>query len=314
MPIPLIVWAGGLILTTVAGAGAGAKGGADLARAKRTVKDCQSEYERAFARYTLAESEAADAVLQFNQLRAKIQDTTLTAWVDWLAEHEHQVRRLPHETVSGVKLERPNLPRLKRLYKPAGLAAGGAQAAVAGVMAQQAALAAVRTFAVASTGTAISSLTGAAAQSATLAWLGGGTLAAGGGGVAAGGMVLTGVAIAPAVLLGGITLAVQGDKALTQAAKYRKDVNVAIARIDTAIAMFAQLMRRIAELTRAITDTNSRARDSLAALAALEFDPRNDAHVESFQKTALSMRALSELLETPLVDQHGRPDSQGEAA
>jgi len=64
----------------------------------------------------------------------------------------------------------------------------------------------VMSIGTASTGTAISSLSGAAATNAFLAFLGGGSLAAGGGGIALGSIVLGGVTIAPAILIGGFVM------------------------------------------------------------------------------------------------------------
>lgn len=79
-----------------------------------------------------------------------------------------------------------------------GVAAG---AAVGGAAAYGAFVGAV-SLGTASTGTAIAGLSGVAATNAALALLGGGTLAAGGAGVAGGMALLTGIAAAPAVLLG----------------------------------------------------------------------------------------------------------------
>jgi hypothetical protein len=180
---------------------------------------------------------------------------------------------------------------------------GSVSAAVSAVAAQQAALAGVRALATAGTGVGISSLSGAAAESATLAWLGGGAIAAGGGGVAAGTIVLSGVAIAPAMLVGGITLAIQGDKARTQAEKYDAEVNCSIEEIRTNIKLLKRLERRASELDEALTDLDKRARRSLKTLASLDFDPSRHAH--EFQRTALLMRALAQLLDTPLLDANG---------
>ena len=74
------------------------------------------------------------------------------------------------------------------------LVLGGVGFASAAIIAAAEALtlATVSTFAVASTGTAISSLSGIAASNATLAWLGGGSIAAGGFGMTGGLVVLLG--------------------------------------------------------------------------------------------------------------------------
>jgi hypothetical protein len=68
-------------------------------------------------------------------------------------------------------------------------------------------MAAVMTFAAASTGTQISALSGVAAHNATMAFLGGGSVASGGGGMAVGTMVLTGIGTAVGIAATiGITL------------------------------------------------------------------------------------------------------------
>jgi hypothetical protein len=92
---------------------------------------------------------------------------------------------------------------------------------------------------VASTGTLIGSLSGAAAWNATLAWLGGGSLAAGGGGMALGSLVLGGITVGPAVLIGGFVLAGEGEKALTKAREYEAQVNTAIANIEADKRLYA---------------------------------------------------------------------------
>ena len=95
-------------------------------------------------------------------------------------------------------------------------------------------------------------------------------------------MVLSGVAIAPALLVGGITLAIQGDKAHTQAQKYMAQVNCAVQEMRTNAKLLKRLERRAGEL---------------------DCDPAEDAH--EFQQAALLMRALAEVLDTPLLDADG---------
>lgn len=77
----------------------------------------------------------------------------------------------------------------------------------------------VSTFASASTGTAISTLGGVAARNATLSWLGGGSISTGGGGALFGGAVLGGAAAAVGVVILGIQLNAQADKAFHESEK-----------------------------------------------------------------------------------------------
>lgn len=197
-------------------------------------------------------------------------------------QNERNVGRAQRKIVTGVEIPPVNLPQLKKVIHEAKLLQGGATAVISAAVARQAALGGVRALATAGTGTAIASLSGAAAESATLAWLGGGTLAAGGGGVAAGSAVLTGVAAAPAVLVGGITLAIQGDKAKTKAKKYEADVTANVEEMRTHIELLDRLCVRVDEV-RSVLDRD----------------------LELFQRTALLMAEVGRVLRTPLLGTDG---------
>lgn len=113
---------------------------------------------------------------------------------------------------------------------------------------------------------------------------------------------------APALLIGGLTLSAQGEKAFTQARAYEAKVNVACAQMQTRIELFGELRRRIREMSSLLADLRRRAEASLAELQAVDFDPAQ--HAELFQRTALLMRALGEVLSTPLLDADGNPSDE----
>lgn len=121
--------------------------------------------------------------------------------------------------------------------------------------------------------------------------------------MAAGGMVLTGVAIAPALLIGGITLAIQGEKALTQAKKYKADVEVAEASIELQIDLMKRLRRRTDELRSVLDRLDQRASSSLSELAKLDFDPDRDLLL--LQQTALLMAEIGRVLSAHLLNPNG---------
>lgn len=304
MPIPLIAM--GLVLggAAVSGAAAGIKGVYDMTEAKRIVRRAEERYGEASDAYRLVEAEIGECVRGYGDYQLQVVTITLGAWVAWLEENERKVRKLDHAVVDGVEIKVPDLPSLKlRVAEAKGILSGATSAVVAAVAAQQAALIGVRALAVAGTGVAISTLSGAAAESATLAWLGGGTIAAGGGGVAAGTVVLSGIAVAPAVLIGGITLAVQGDKARTQAEQHRADVNVAVEEMEANSQVLRRVGDRVGEMTRVVRELDTAATTALGELSDIEFDPA--VHASDFQRTALLMRALAEALDTPLIDEDG---------
>ncbi len=108
-----------------------------------------------------------------------------------------------------------------------------------------------------------------------------------------------------AVLIGGFVLAGEGEKALTKAREYEVEVNVAIAKIEAVEDFLLQVRRRIGELEALLKSLNDL---SLAGLNALEakatFDKTTD--VKQFQQVALLVKALAEIMKTPVLDTQGQ--------
>jgi hypothetical protein len=169
----------------------------------------------------------------------------------------------------------------------------------------------VTALASASTGTAITSLSGAAATNAVLAFLGGGSLASGGGGIAAGAIVLGGITAGAfasvGALTGGILLSAHGAKALTRAKKYSAEVDKAVATLENSWVVMKGIMERVRELKELLLQLEQRALGGLGKLKPLvaKFDTNNMHHKEVFQKTALLMKSIGEIANTPILDENG---------
>lgn len=233
-----------------------------------------------------------------------MQVETLGAFVKWLEANERKVRRLDRVVLDGVEVTIPSLPDMKvQVLEAENVLSSSLSAIAAGAAARSAALAGVNAFATAGTGTAISTLSGAAAQNAALAYLGGGSIASGGGGMAAGATVLSGVAIAPAVLITGIAVGIEGQKAKTRASKLRPQVNTSRAHMRKAAGMLEAIVERSDELRSVLERLDERTLASLDKLRAVEFDPNS--HAQIFLETAQFIRGLSEVLNTPLLDEDG---------
>ncbi|WP_062381182.1 hypothetical protein [Demequina pelophila] len=309
MPLPVVVAAVAIGVSAVVGGGAAIDGGIKMKSAKDTVRTAQRTHEARLTIFRAEEARVQAVAGAYGKRQLRIQKATLGGWVEWLEANEKKVRLIGRPTVDGVEVEQPDIPHLKaRVVESVTLLKGGMGAAAGAVAMQQGALWGVTSFAAASTGTAISGLSGAAAQSATLAWLGGGSIAAGGGGVALGGLMLTGIAAAPAALIGGFAVGVQGQKAKTKAKEIEANVEVAVAEMEAKQALLRQVEVRIGELEDVLDRMNARALASLEALAGLDFDP--EAHLADFQRTALLMAALGKILGTPVVDVDGRPSQE----
>ena len=184
------------------------------------------------------------------------------------------------------------------------LAAAGASA-----VASAATTGAVTMFATASTGAAISGLSGAAANSALLAALGGGSLAAGGGGMALGSMVLGGITVAPALALGGLAIASEGEKALTKATKCDREVEVAIKEMEARETILDGIVMRLRELSSLLGQLKDRAIDSITEIesmaAANLFDPACDEHMEMLRALLLIVSSLAQIMKTPIIGEDG---------
>lgn len=298
MVIPLAI---PLAVVIAAGVGAAGKGVADIAKARSLAMDAGAGHEAALGALESAQKPVHDRVSEYGEQQLAAVTETIGRFADWIERNRMAVNRLEHDAVDGVEVTVPELPDMKSEVKQAkGWIAGGVAGASAAATAPGVALMGVSAFATASTGSAIAGLSGAAATNATLAWLGGGAIAAGGGGMAAGAIVLNLIAIAPAALISGITVAIIGSKQKTSATKYVAEVNVAIEHIESAISLLPRVAERVTELSAVLQSLVDRAEVALDALESLSFDP--DLHAADFATTLKLVRGIREVVNTPLID------------
>lgn len=304
--IPLILGAlalGGAVL----GVGAGAAGVADMNEAKEIGKRAQKRHEDAVIRLKVDWEATNNLAEEYGQLQLDVMMSTIGRFVDFIERNIGKATQSEKEFLDG--LDGISVQQVKE-YKTAALQAqqffkGGAKAIGAATAGYGGAMGLATSVGVASTGTLIGSLSGAAATNATLAWLGGGSLAAGGGGMALGSLVLGGITVGPAVLIGGFVLAGEGEKALTKAREYEAEVNVAIAKIEAAKDFMKQVTWRIIELMDLVESLNKLAVIGLDELESLPtFNKNRDA--SKFQQVALLMKALAEIMKTPVLDTEGQ--------
>ncbi|MFK0730475.1 MAG: hypothetical protein ACFKPT_08910 [Gloeotrichia echinulata GP01] len=304
--IPLILGAVA-IAGAVLGVGAGAVGFSDMNEAKEIGNRAQKRHEDAVSDLK-ADWEATNELAQeYGQLQLDVMKNTIGRFVDFIERNIGKAKQNEKEFLEG--LDGISVQQIKE-YKTAAVEAeqffkGGAKAVGAAAAGYGGAMSLATSVGVASTGTLIGGLSGAAAWNATLAWLGGGSLAAGGGGMALGSLVLGGITVGPAVLIGGFVLAGEGEKALTKAREYEAEVNIAIAKIETAKDFMQQVKRRITELMDLLKTLNDLAAMGLDELESLpSFNKNMDA--TRFQQVALVVKALAEIMKTPVLDSEGQ--------
>ncbi len=285
IPLVLIATGGG---TAVAGLFQGSSGAAKLQEARQILGGANDVHDRTVSLTEEAVAATNQAVAEHGREQQEAQQRVVTRMADFLRHHQGQVSESPWLLVDGVEAELTQISDFPGALIAASEWLGGAvRAGVTAAATYVCVPAAVSALGTASTGAAIGSLSGAAAQSATLAWLGGGSLASGGGGIALGAANLNLVTVGPAVVVGGLMLNGQGEKALTQSKAYSAEVDVAEANHEVFRTRLRVVNRRVAELSELLGALSTRAGSALDDLERDPFDA--ESHAERFRRPGVSL-------------------------
>jgi len=307
--IPIIL--GAIALGTGAfGANKVIKGVGDLSVAKKKVARAVKLYNQGNAKLESRASEVNKIVEEYGVLQLSIKETVFARTVSLIEAIGRKSKVDIYEIIAGVDAKAPQVKvgehhniaavdALKGLVSAAGISAAASAATTSGVTA----------FATASTGAAISGLSGAAANSAMLAALGGGSLAAGGGGMALGTVVLSGIAAGPAIAIGGLAIAAEGEKALTKAVEAEVQVKHALALMRVKDTLLNAISSRISELSSIINEMQRLATHVLDDLERLVerdvFNVGSDDHMEKLRSLLLVVGSLASIMRTPILDEDG---------
>ncbi|MFE6507624.1 hypothetical protein ACFVDI_05675 [Nocardioides sp. NPDC057767] len=307
MPLPLLIPIAIIAVGAVTGGtgvALGGKGALDIKTAKDRIKKAGEKYDERRAQSVEKVAETNDAVgVLADQQRRAITDVVLRM-SDFLKRNAKNVRDNEKLLVDGLEVAFGAVPNPEMLRTSATTWMGGIVTSVAtGAGVSAGVPLAVSTFGAASTGTAISTLSGAAATNATLAALGGGSLAAGGGGMALGAAALNVVTIGPGLLVAGLVVKGEGQKALTHAKEIEATINTQIAKLDETDARLGAIDLRVAELSSLLERLVDLATDALDTLEAEPFDPA--AHAARFQHALAMTIAVRDVAATPILDQDG---------
>lgn len=312
--IPIII--GGLsLITSGYGLSKVKEGLGGIQEANRLIDSLKEQQDEKFRELDRAGQRVAGDFENLGKVKIEILGETFGAFAEFTARLKKRVRKHAFETsedrFAGITPE--TLQEFEKQSLDAkSLMGGGAQAFTAAAAAGQGAASLVGAFGVASTGTAIGGLSGAAATNAMLAWLGGGSLAAGGGGMALGQVILGGIYLAPATLIGGLALASQGQKALTEAKKFNSQVRYACAKMDSQIFFLTRVRRRIDEFQTVLLNLDTRAKARMDSMVPERLDPRSDRDMQDFACLCQLMSALWNLTHFSILTEDG--DLNGEAS
>ena len=309
MPLPLLVVGAIKIGVAVLGAGGaaiGVRGAVKIKKAKKIGKAAQGRHKRAISRVNARRDQVSRRAKSYGRYLLSLKKGTLTEMSSLLEALQKKTRIGTLKIPLGAEIQVGTLEEFRQqILDPPQDAAGVLGAASAGAAASSSTVGLVGLLGTASTGTAISGLSGAAATNATLAWLGGGSLATGGGGMAAGTVVLGGITIAPALIVGGFYLASKGEKALTEARRYEKKRNIDIEKLKTVEDVLKKIEQRIDELHGLAKKLNRHTRKAMAKINPDTFNPESDAAIKDLTTVLQLGRALAEIMRTPIINERG---------
>ncbi len=295
MPLPLLLWGAAAALAAT-GVVKGAQAVGTMSDAEDIGNDAERRYRKKKEKLEEAQEQTNAREAELAQLRIHVFSHQIKHIVDVLSRTKSASSSLEgfNSVFSVAEMKKMNQMVVGSLELESGLLAGAATGALAGFGAYTS----VGMLAAASTGTAISTLTGAAATNATLAWLGAGSLAAGGFGMAGGMIALGGIVAGPALAVGGFMLSSKAEEALTNAKKYRDEVDVAIEKMELIEAAFGGIRENADIVTDAIQKTVARFEKIKV------FDNSDGA---AFNQMLVIGKALKTLLETSTIDKEGAP-------
>ncbi|WP_156013297.1 hypothetical protein [Thioalkalivibrio sp. HK1] len=310
MPIPLIVWLAVGVAAGGYGIYKGVKGFDDTYKAKEKSRKAKDRYDNNVDKTEDTRKRFMRHADDYGKVQIEVAHDTVGEFLRLLDKLNLKGRSRDAHLLDDLRINPTEIREYRGIIEHANALLGGAaSAATAGGTASTATVGLVGLFASAGTGTSIGSLSGAAAQSATLAWLGGGTLASGGGGVALGTFVLGGVVLVPAMLVGGLVLATQGQKALSQARDDECKVNIACEELKTLRDLMEKSKKRVDELEKVLKGLSDRAKVAMKKIDPDDFDSSRSEDLDRFSAAGTLVRGVVSILSTPILDDAGNLSS-----
>jgi hypothetical protein len=291
----------------------GVQGIQDRNSAKNIKKACENIYNAASKVTEAKRNELNEMIVGFGKIRLNSLKKTVGRFLGYLKDMDQKNKTKEYEILGEIGLDVKTIEHMETLEMGASKAL--TSTAIAGALGAAAAMGtpalvtgAVTAIGTASTNAAIVTLAGAAKTNAILAWLGGGSLATGGGGIAAGTTVLAGITAGAtagvAILAAGMMASTHYAKKLTEAKEYQKSVEIAVAEMEKAWIIMDGILQRTQEMSMVTLELEIKALKQLEYLEPLtvEFDTDNDYYNKIFQRNGLLIKSMSELAQTPLLD------------
>ena len=288
----------------------------DRKETKRLQNEADALQQETIEENERRKEEANQQLNEFGEIRLNGLQSTVKVFLDYLRIMKFNYNEKVYQLGGKLSLSTEEMSNLEKIEMTAtqalGTAAAGGTAAVAALQGVPTAVTfLVGRLATASTGAAISSLHGAAATNAVMAWLGGGSIASGGGGMAAGAAVLQGITGASMGILSiaavGIITARIYSKKKTAAEQYCSDVQVFRKQAEAAWDLMERIVARAQELQRVTLALQERIETQLKYMEPLiyDFNNKDKYYIETFQQSALLVKAMSELSQVAILADNG---------
>jgi len=303
MPIPFIFGAAAAA-AAITGAVQAIAGMDKLNQARQIGESAQQKYENELKELEINKEKLEQIAQDYIKLHVDVNRLTIKRFLSLIQSLDQNFSKKDVNVLRNLKISSNQCKKYQGYVLQAEeLFSGGSTMLKVGTITSQGLVALTGIIGTASTGTAISSLSGAAATNATLAWFGGGSLASGGGGMALGSLVLGGVALGSALMVGGFIVAEKGDEALIKAKEYQSQVNQAIIQIHSAKSFLKQVEKRITDLSSIVRSLDNRIIQILNKLESKPFDYNKN--INSLKWLVTLVKTLEKIQKTPLLDKKG---------
>lgn len=291
-------------------------------KSSNNIKEASEElYDSAFKISEAAREKLNSTISEFGSFRLVSLQKTTGRFLGMLKDMNQNNRIKEYDILAGVGINNEEIQKMKGIDMATSQALKssatvGALGAAAAMGTPTLVTGAVGFFATASTGTAISGLSGIAATNATMAWLGGGSLAMGGGGMAAGATTLAaltaGASAGIGLIAAGLIASTYYSKKLTETKGFQKEVESKVADMEKLWVFMESINKRTFELRYVTDQLTERLLNQLEFLEPLvvDYDSSNSYYNTVFQKTGLLAKSMSELAQTPLLDEAGSASDQ----
>ncbi|USA45190.1 hypothetical protein NDN11_10650 [Acinetobacter sp. C26M] len=288
----------------------------------KNIKECCELYYESAREVTENKRKKLNLNIEaFGENRVVTLHKTIGRFLGLLKDMQQENKIKEYEVLGEIGLDAQSIEKMEKIDMAASkalksTATVGALGTAAAMGTPALVTSAVTAFATASTGTAISSLSGVAATNATLAWLGGGSIAAGGGGMAAGATVLTsitaGATAGVGLLAAGLLASTHYSRKLTEAKEYQASIEAEIANIEKLWVLLEGINKRTTELnfvTSKLEEVILYQLDFMEPLT-INYDISDRYYNSIFQESGLLIKSMSELANTPLLDEDGCASSE----